>query len=317
MLSAQGNEPFEVQSYKGIQAPISPYAGLAKLLQTYIGAKQSADIEKKRGEVGKISGEEFTNFMKNYEGTPEFTRMNPVTAAESQPAALTAPSTALRPAPEMLSRPFVAAGTPPQKMAQALQSSMATQTQAPQAKPVYGNAAPNIPEATVVTPGHVNTPQEKMAMLMQGMTSGNPYMEKFAPAMYDEARQEEKSNKVFKAIDLAEQNGADPKIMAAFRAANDPNGAVSYLAERGLKKEDAEAAVFAYRIKAADTAEERALDRASREGIAAEGRADRAEGRAQGRSPHRRDPAEPRHRDQGRHHDEADRAQHRHPDQAK
>ena len=262
MLSAQGNEPFEVQSYKGIQAQISPYAGLAKLLQTYIGAKQSADIEKKRGEVGKISGEEFTNFMKNYEGTPEV-RSDMKTVAASQPAPLAAPTAP----PEMINtaKPFVAAGTPPQKMAQALQSSMGKGDIIASPQRIYGNAAPEAaPEAAVLAQARTNTPQEKMAMLMQGMTSGNPYMEKFAPAMYDEARKEEKSGKIFDAIGKANKVGANEDIMAAYKAANDPGGAVDYLSQLGLKKEDAAAAAAAYEIKAADTAEQRELDRQAR-----------------------------------------------------
>ena len=278
MLQEQANAPIEVQTANGNPVPISNYSVLAKLLAGYAGGRKERMADKKEAEAKALARTEATDFMKSLQGTPEFTRMTPVTAAESQPAPLTAPTAP----PEMINtaKPFVAAGTPPQKMAQALQATMANapQVQAPQA---YGNAAPMTPQSEIVTPGHTNTPQEKMAMLMQGMSSGNPYLEKFAPAMYDEARQEEKSNKVFDAIGKANKAGADADLMAMYKAAGDVSGATKYLGDLGLKKEEVAATIAAYQMKAADTAEQRALDRASREGIAAEGRADRAEGRAQ------------------------------------
>ena len=275
MLQEQAAAPIEVQTANGNPVPISNYSVLAKLLAGYAGGRKERMADKKEAKAKALARTEATDFMKSLQGTPEFTRMNPITAAESNPnvsagmgnfRASNAPLAAPTAPPEMIdtAKPFVAAGTPPQKMAQALQSSMANgpQVQAPQA---YGNAAPTMdPQPEVITPAYTNTPQEKMAMLMQGMTSGNPYMEKFAPAMYDEARKEEKSGKIFDAIGKANKVGANEDIMAAYKAANDPGGAVDYLSELGLKKEDADAAAAAYEIKAADTAEQRELDRVAR-----------------------------------------------------
>jgi len=270
MLTAQSGEPIEVQAYKGIQAPISPYAGLAKVLQAYMGAKQASDVEKKRGELEKLSGKEFTNFMQNYEGTPEV-RSDVKTVAASQPAPLAAPTAA----PEMINTaaPAIAAGTPPQKMAQALQSTMdkGSLFAAPRA---YGNAAPEAaPEAALITAAHTNTPQEKIALAIQAMGSGNSLLAGMAPSMYEEARKEEKSGKIFEAIGKANKVGADEDVMAAYKAANDPGGAVDYLSQLGLKKEDAAAAAAAYKIKEADTAEQRELDRQARIDIAKENHA--------------------------------------------
>ena len=39
-----GAEPMQVQSYKGIQAPVSGGQAIAKVLQSYMGAKQKDDI---------------------------------------------------------------------------------------------------------------------------------------------------------------------------------------------------------------------------------------------------------------------------------
>lgn len=59
-LAAQGAEPIEVGSYKGIQAPISPFSALAKVLQTYMGAKQQANILKERRGVEQKQNEAYS-----------------------------------------------------------------------------------------------------------------------------------------------------------------------------------------------------------------------------------------------------------------
>jgi hypothetical protein len=271
ILQQQGMEPEKVFEYNGIQAPISPLSGLAKALQLGMGAYMEAKNAKKSEDLKKLSGKEFVNFMQNYDGTPEV-RSDMKTVAASQPAPLAAPTAPVETI--NTAKPFVASGTPPQKMAQALQSSMDKGDMIANPQRIYGNAAPEAaPEAAVLAQAHTNTPQEKMAMLRQGMSSGNPYFEKFAPAMYDEASKEEKSNKIFDAVAKVKESGADPQIMEAFKAANDPAGAVKYLAERGLKAEEAAAAVAAYKIKAADTATEKEADRLARKENADQNRA--------------------------------------------
>jgi hypothetical protein len=278
-LQAQANAPIEMQNVNGAPVPISGYSVLAKMLAGYAGGRKERKADEQEAAAKKLAKTEFTDFMKNYEGTPEV-RSDMKTVAASQPAPLAAPTAPVETI--NTSQPFVAAGTPPQKMAQALQSSMGKGAIIADPQRVYGNAAPEAaPEAAVLAQARTNTPQEKMAMLMQGMSSGNPYMEKVAPSMYEEARQEEKSGKVFDAIGKANKVGADADLMAAYKAAGDVSGATKYLGDLGLKKEEVTATIAAYQMKAADTAEQRALDRASREEISAENRADRQQGRAE------------------------------------
>jgi hypothetical protein len=46
IMQQQAFQPIEVQSYQGIQAPISPLSGLAKVLQAYMGARGTGDEER-------------------------------------------------------------------------------------------------------------------------------------------------------------------------------------------------------------------------------------------------------------------------------
>jgi hypothetical protein len=46
IMQQQAFQPVDIQSYQGIQAPISPLSGLAKVLQAYMGAKGTGDEER-------------------------------------------------------------------------------------------------------------------------------------------------------------------------------------------------------------------------------------------------------------------------------
>jgi hypothetical protein len=46
IMQQQAFQPIDIQSYQGIQAPISPLSGLAKVLQAYMGAKGTGEEER-------------------------------------------------------------------------------------------------------------------------------------------------------------------------------------------------------------------------------------------------------------------------------
>ena len=64
-LSAQAGQPIEVQSYKGIQAPISPFSVLAKVLDSYTSKKQMADAIKGEKEARKTERDQAVGFFQN------------------------------------------------------------------------------------------------------------------------------------------------------------------------------------------------------------------------------------------------------------
>ena len=53
ILQQQSFQPMERNSYAGIEAPISPYAGLAKMLQAYAGAKGQQKVSEERMTLGE------------------------------------------------------------------------------------------------------------------------------------------------------------------------------------------------------------------------------------------------------------------------
>ena len=53
ILQQQSFQPMERNSYAGIEAPISPYAGLAKMLQAYTGAKGQQKVAEERAALGE------------------------------------------------------------------------------------------------------------------------------------------------------------------------------------------------------------------------------------------------------------------------
>jgi hypothetical protein len=179
-LSAQGAAPIEVQSYKGIQAPISPFSALAKVLQTYMGAKQAADAIKGEKEARKTAREEAASYIENLGKTPDISRFEtPVSVEEARQQAAVPALTPVAPAgpPEMMQ-----VGGVPDMQGNATPTAT---VQAPMPQ-VYNNAQPSTyagPQATVM-PGRETTPQERMASLLQAGMSGNPILEQMAPAMY-------------------------------------------------------------------------------------------------------------------------------------
>lgn len=66
MLQEQAMAPLESQvAPGGMVVPTSPVLGLAKLLQTYIGAKTSRDVEQQAGELSKRSTAEAQDFLRS------------------------------------------------------------------------------------------------------------------------------------------------------------------------------------------------------------------------------------------------------------
>lgn len=302
-LSAQGAAPIEVQSYKGIQAPISPFSALAKVLQTYMGARGEKKAAEEQKTARQTAREEAVNFFQDLNktatpnlvaptGAPEMINTG-VPTADFTPYAPTAKENAAA-AAAFPQKPVVPVPTAPIMQAPGVDGSMAG---APMVRAVPGpidNGPARMPMANAPTiqapqlygseqaPVEVNTPQQKMAMLMQAQMSGNPYLEQMAPAMYGEIKGEAKAKKVFDAIgDVSKEYGADPRIMAGIVAAGDPQQGISYLVSLGASKAAAKEKMDQLMYATKEKAEQRQLDREAEARRTSEIIADRKEGRAQ------------------------------------
>jgi hypothetical protein len=165
-LSAQGAEPIEVGSYKGIQSPISPLSGIAKVLQTYLGAKQQADILKERRGVEEKQNQAQTamgDFLSGNPnalggGTPPARAFAPV---PNQDTAVASSVNALEP----VATNMVAPSAAPQPMPIAAQPSEAPSQPAPGAAIANAlmagpTAMPPVEAAQAAMP----TPQQAMRM---------------------------------------------------------------------------------------------------------------------------------------------------------
>ena len=74
VLQQQSFQPMERNSYNGIEAPISPYAGLAKMLQAYTASKMQGNIAQERMALGERYKTESSDILQKAfqagQGTP-------------------------------------------------------------------------------------------------------------------------------------------------------------------------------------------------------------------------------------------------------
>ena len=74
VLQQQSFQPMERNSYNGIEAPISPYAGLAKMLQAYTASKMQGNIAQERKALGEKYKTESSDILQKAfqagQGTP-------------------------------------------------------------------------------------------------------------------------------------------------------------------------------------------------------------------------------------------------------
>lgn len=169
IMRQQAFQPIEINSYQGIQAPISPLAGLAKVLQAYMGAKGTGDEE--RIKLNQEAKDEAQQMLAS---------LNP-TASPGRAATLGRPEIQAQPATSF---------TP-----------MATDFEDNPNLPVAasGNVeTPAVPFQPAVAPqaaippssGAPLDPEQKRQRLVQMMMGGNPYASPIAKLMYESLEKE-------------------------------------------------------------------------------------------------------------------------------
>jgi hypothetical protein len=71
IMQQQAFQPIDIQSYQGIQAPISPLSGLAKVLQAYMGAKGNSDEERiKLNQEAKAEAQQMLSGLQDRPASP-------------------------------------------------------------------------------------------------------------------------------------------------------------------------------------------------------------------------------------------------------
>lgn len=203
LLQQQASEPVvSTGSYRGIQAPISPLSGLAKLLEAYAGgrksranAKEQADIQEGQRKEALAALDKMSAPMQSDLTNPSLPQLpqDPngglLSALKGRLGMGSAPAPA---PPQAAPMPPPQAGPP-----QVPQGPPPGPPQAPPEGPPGALPPPQTVEQvgaqdrmTPASPQHATTWQERQHMAEQAMISGNPYLEKLAPQLVEQAQRD-------------------------------------------------------------------------------------------------------------------------------
>ena len=165
IMQQQAFQPIETQSYQGIQAPISPLSGLAKVLQAYMGARGTGDEERiKLNQEAKAEAQQMLSSL------------NP-TASPGRAAIMGSPEIQARPATSFTPMGSDFEDNPNLQVA----PSGNVETPAVAYQPAVA------PQAAIApTSGAPLDPEQKRQRLVQMMMSQNPYIAPVAKLEYEQ-----------------------------------------------------------------------------------------------------------------------------------
>ena len=165
IMQQQAFQPIDIQSYQGIQAPISPLSGLAKVLQAYMGARGTGDEERiKLNQEAKAEAQQMLSSL------------NP-TASPGRAAVMGSPEIQARPATSFTPMGSDFEDNPNLQVA----PSGNVETPAVAYQPAVA------PQAAIPpTSGMPLDPEQKRQRLVQMMMSQNPYIAPVAKLEYEQ-----------------------------------------------------------------------------------------------------------------------------------
>jgi hypothetical protein len=169
IMQQQAFQPIEINSYQGIQAPISPLSGLAKVLQAYMGARGTGDEERiKLNQEAKAEAQQMLSSL-NPQASPGRAAVMGMPEIQARPATSFTPMGAdFEDNPNLPVAPSGNVETP----AVAYQPAVAPQA------------------AIAPTSGMPLDPEQKRQRLVQMMMSQNPYIAPVAKLEYEQLGKE-------------------------------------------------------------------------------------------------------------------------------
>jgi hypothetical protein len=169
IMQQQAFQPIDIQSYQGIQAPISPLSGLAKVLQAYMGAKGTGEEERiKLNQEAKAEAQQMLSSL-NPQASPGRAAVMGMPEVQARPATSFTPMGAdFEDNPNLQVAPSGNVETP----AVAYQPAVAPQAAIP----------PSL--------GIPLDPEQKRQKLIQMMMGQNPYASPVAKIMYESLEKE-------------------------------------------------------------------------------------------------------------------------------
>jgi hypothetical protein len=170
IMQQQAFQPIEVQSYNGIQAPISPLSGLAKVLQAYMGARGTGDEE--RIKLNQEAKAEAQSMLAGLNGMP---------ATQGRPATMGSPEVPAQPATSF--KPMGADFEDNPNLPVAPSGNVETPAVAYQ---------PAVAPQAAIPPsvGMALTQDQRRQKLVEMMMGQNPYASPIAKVMYESLEKE-------------------------------------------------------------------------------------------------------------------------------
>jgi hypothetical protein len=170
IMQQQAFQPVEIQSYNGIQAPISPLSGLAKVLQAYMGARGTGDEE--RIKLNQEAKAEAQSMLAGLNGMP---------ATQGRPAVMGRPEVPAQPATSF--KPMGADFEDNPNLPVAPSGNVET--------PAVAYQPAVAPQAAVPASGGMTlTQDQKRQKLIEMMINPNPYISPVAKIMYESLEKE-------------------------------------------------------------------------------------------------------------------------------
>jgi len=165
IMQQQAFQPIDIQSYQGIQAPISPLSGLAKVLQAYMGAKGTGDEERiKLNQEAKVQAQQMLSGLQDRPASPGRAAVMGMPEIQARPASSFTPmGSDFEDNPNLPVAPSGNVETP----AVAYQPAVAPQAAIP-------------PQAAIAL-----DPDQKRQRLVEIMMGQNPYASPVAKLMYE------------------------------------------------------------------------------------------------------------------------------------
>ena len=170
IMQQQAFQPIEINSYQGIQAPISPLSGLAKVLQAYMGARGTGDEERiKLNQEARAEAQQMLSGLQDRPASPGRAAVMGMPEIQAQPATSFTPmGSDFEDNPNL---PVAPSGN--------------VEVPAVAYQPAVAPQAAIAPQAAVQM-----TPELKRAKLVEMMMGQNPYASPVAKLMYESLEKE-------------------------------------------------------------------------------------------------------------------------------
>jgi hypothetical protein len=293
MLQEQANAPIDIQSYKGVQAPIPWTAVLAKALQSGVAGYQGKKAAEQTAAIGEQTRKGLSDYLQqssanykipNIQASP-LMKEEQVRQPMAQPVGLQsmAPPVGItngmvESKEHKLAAALAAQGAPQGAAPTAPNPNLVNMTQdlinkqVPVTPPAAGAMVP--PAPAPVRPQTISVPDmtpqpaminrsaaDRQQMVLQGIASDNPLIRQVAPSMYDQATKDVDKETMVNAIKKIKVEGADAEMLGAYMASPDPSKAIDYLVSVGKSREEAAAELNKVKLTIAASAEQKQADR--------------------------------------------------------